>query len=77
MPIKNKMRSNDIDAADSLKSIITSVAIAYNAATNGKDDVEGEAVDISCCASCGKAEVDEIKLMKCDRWLRSREILQR
>ncbi len=35
---------------------------------SGSDDIEAEASDtrIMCCASCGIAEVDEIKLKICD-----------
>ena len=32
----------------------------------GDDNSEAETADICCCASCGVAEVDDIKLVPCD-----------
>ena len=33
---------------------------------NAKDNLEAEAAAMMCCASCGVAEVDDIKLKECD-----------
>ncbi len=31
-----------------------------------QDSIEEEAADLSCCACCGEAEIDDIKLVPCD-----------
>jgi len=38
-------------------------------------DEEVDDIMVLCCASCGKAEVDDVKLKKCA--MQPREILQR
>eukprot|EP00984_Skeletonema_dohrnii_P020459 scaffold9984_cov148-Skeletonema_dohrnii-CCMP3373.AAC.10 len=48
----SKMRGSDNDEVD--------------AADDGAHFLEAEAADIMCCASCGIAEVDDIKLKECN-----------
>ena len=44
------------------------IETAINVIMSGKDDTteEGAAAALPCCASCGKAEVDDVKLKQCD-----------